>query len=203
MKKVLIILLALIAAATSANAQFRKAAVVGGTYSTLNFKQDIVSIGKVGGAQAGVIGEMIFPGIGFGVDLGLIYNMAGAKVNLGQKPMWSSQGYGNERLTLHQLNIPLHLRFKWTRLDGLEDYVAPFVYAGPEFSILLGHSKLPAFQFAGGDLSVGFGFGLELWKRWQVSASYTRGLTYVTKANILTDYSAKSNQWTLRLAYFF
>lgn len=203
MKKFFILLLAVIAAAASANAQFRKAAVVGATFSDLNFKQDIVTISGVAGGQAGVMGEMIFPGIGFGLDLGLIYNMAGAKMNLGEKPMWSSQGYGLERITLHQLNIPLHLRFKYTRLGGLEDYIAPFVYAGPEFSILLAHSKCKAMQFPGGDLSVGFGLGFELWKRWQVSASYTRGMTYVTKANILTDYSAKSNQWTVRVAYFF
>ncbi len=195
--------MAIIAAMTSANAQFRFAGVVGGTYSTLNFKQDIVSVGNVAGAQAGVLGEVIFPGVGFGIDLGLLYNMAGAKVNLGQKPMWSSQGYGNERLTLHQLNIPLHLRFKYTRLGGLEDFVAPFVYAGPEFSILLAHSKCKAIEYPGGDLSIAFGAGVELWKRWQVSASYTRGMTYALKAKILSDYSAKANQWTLRVAYFF
>jgi len=203
MKKIFIILLAIIAMVTSANAQFRFAGVLGGTYSNLNFKQDIVSVNKVAGAQAGVIGEVIFPGIGFGIDLGLLYNMTGAKVNLGQKPMWSSQGYGNELLTLHELNIPFHLRFKFTRLGGLEDYVAPFVYAGPEFAILLAHSKCNAMEYPGGNLSLGFGGGVELWKRWQVSASYTRGMTYALKAKILSDYSAKANQWTVRVAYFF
>lgn len=203
MKRIIILLVAAIGIMATASAQFRFAGVLGGTYSTLNFKQDIVSVSKVGGAQGGILGEIIFPGIGFGLDLGLLYNMTGAKVNLGEKPMWSSQGYGDERLTLHQLNIPFHLRFKFTRLGGLEDYVAPFVYAGPEFSILLAHSKCDAMQYPGGDLSIGFGGGIELWKRWQVSASYTRGMTYAIKAKILSDYSAKANQWTLRLAYFF
>lgn len=203
MKKIFLLLFAVIATATAANAQFRYGAVVGGVYSNLNFKQDIVTIGKVGGAQAGLQGEMMFPGIGFGIDLGLIWNMTGAKMNLGEKEMWKSQGYGNERITLHQLNIPFHLRFKYTRLGGLEDIIAPFVYAGPEFSILLGHSKCDAMEFSGGDLSLGFGGGVEICKRWQVSASYTRGMTFATKAKILSDYSAKANQVTVRVAYFF
>lgn len=193
----------MLASVAAASAQFRYAGVIGSGQTTLNFKQDIVSVDKAIGAQAGVIGEVIFPGIGFGVDLGLLYNMTGAKVNLGQKEMWSSQGYGKEHLMLHQLNIPFHLRFKYTRLGGLEDIVAPFVYAGPEFSILLGHSKCEAMEYSGGDLSLGFGGGVELFKRWQVSASYTRGMTYVLKAKILSDYSAKANQWTVRVAYFF
>lgn len=203
MKKIIIILLAVIATATAANAQFRYAAVLGGGKSTLNFKQDIATVNSAMSAQAGVIGEIIFPGIGFGVDLGLLYNLTGAKVNLGEKEMWASQGYGNERLAIHELNIPLHLRFKYTRLGGLEDIVAPFVFVGPEFSITLAHSKCKAMQYPGGDLSLGFGGGVEILKRWQVSASYTRGMTYVTKAKILSDYSAKANQWTVRVAYFF
>ncbi|MCM1451798.1 MAG: porin family protein [Clostridium sp.] len=203
MKKLIIILLAIVSAATAANAQFRFAGLIGSGQTTLNFKQDIVTVDKAVGLQAGVLGEIIFPGIGFGIDLGLTYNLTGAKVNLGEKPMWSSQGYGNEHLMLHELNIPFHLRFKYTRLAGLEDIVAPFVFAGPEFSILLGHSKCKAMQYPGGDLSLGFGGGVELFKRWQVSASYTRGMTYVIKAKILSDYSAKANQWTVRVAYFF
>lgn len=202
MKKIIIILLAAIAA-VSANAQFRYAGVVGFGQSTLNFKQDIATVNKSINAQAGVIGEMMFPGIGFGIDLGLLYNLTGAKVNLGEKEMWASQGYGNERLALHELSIPLHLRFKYTRLGGLEDIVAPFVFVGPEFSITLAHSKCKAMQYPGGDMSLGFGGGVELFRRWQVSASYTRGMTYVMKAKILSDYSAKANQWTVRVAYFF
>lgn len=192
-----------IVAAVGAHAQFRLAPIVGGTLTNLKFKQDLVAVDQVFGAQAGVQAEMMFPGIGFGIDLGLIYNLAGAKVNLGERLIWSSQGYGNEHVMLHQLNIPIHLRFKYTRLGGLEDYIAPFVYGGPDFNINLAHNNCGAFDVPGGDLSLVAGAGVELMRRWQLSASYSWGMTYVIRTNLLTDFSARSRQWTVRLAYFF
>lgn len=192
-----------IALAMPANAQFRRSVVMGGLLTNLHFKQDLVSVDKTPAFQAGVQGELMFPGIGFGVDFGFIYNMAGANVNLGERKIWASQGYGKERLMLHQLQIPFHLRFKWSRLNGLEDYLMPFVYGGPEFNILLGHNKCDAIKYSGGDLSLGCGVGVELYRRWQVSAAYTWGMTYALKTQLLTDFSAKTRQWTLRVGYFF
>ncbi len=189
--------------AVPASAQFRRAVVLGGSITNLNFKQDLVTVGKVGGMQAGVQGELMFPGIGFGIDVGFIYNMAGANVNLGEKKIWASQGFGKERVMLHQLNVPLHLRFKWTRMSGLEEFIAPFVYGGPEFSILLAHGNCKAFDVPGGSLDLGAGFGFELMRKWQISGQYTWGMTYAIKTRLLTDYSARTRQWTLRVAYFF
>lgn len=189
--------------AIPASAQFRRSVVLGGLLTNLNFKQDLVTVSHVGGFQAGVQGELMFPGIGFGLDLGFIYNMAGASVNLGEKKIWASQGIGKERVMLHQLNIPLHLRFKWTRMSGLEDYIAPFIYGGPEFSIVMAHTNCKAFEVPGGSLDVAAGLGFEIMRRWQVSGQYTWGMTYAIKTKLLTDYSARTRQWTLRVAYFF
>lgn len=197
------LLLIALGTALCASAQFRYAAVAGPTLTSLTFKQDLVSVTHTPGFEAGVQGEMMFPGLGFGIDLGLLYNMAGAKVNLGQKTIWASQGYGNERLMIHQLNIPLHLRFKYTRLNGLEETIAPFVYGGPDINITLAHSRCDAIQYAGGDFGLTAGAGAELFTRWQISASYTWGMTYTLKTRLLQDFSAKNRQWTLRLAYFF
>lgn len=205
MKRILLFLIAVVALmgmTLPASAQFRYGVVAGPTLTDLHFKQDLASVSQTVGGQAGVMGEMMFPGIGFGLDFGFLYNMAGAKVNLGDKEIWASQGYGNERLMLHQLQIPLHLRFKWTRMNGLEDTVAPFVYGGPDFSILLGHSKCKAMEYAGGDLGLTAGLGVELFKRWQVSGSYTWGMTYLLKTRLLDNYSARGRQWTVRVVYF-
>ncbi len=111
---------------------------------------------------------------------------------------------------LHMLEIPLHLRFKWTRMNGLEDYIAPFVYGGPDFSFMLAHSDVKGnkdvpnpFKYAGGDLGLTAGGGVELWKRWQVSVQYTWGMTYLLKTRKLENYSAQNRQWAVRVAYFF
>lgn len=201
--KLLTILTIVIAGTVSANAQFRYAAIAGFEMTNLKFKQDLVDISETPSYLAGVQAEMMFPGLGFGIDLGLIYNQFGAKVNLGQRKVWSSLGYGDERVRLHAIQIPLHLRFKWTRLNGLEDYVAPFVFGGPDFNIFAAHGKCDAFKYAGGDLSLTAGGGVELFKRWQLSFAYSWGMTYAVKTKLLDNYSSRSRSYSVRLAYFF
>ncbi|MDE7135392.1 MAG: hypothetical protein K2N91_02065, partial [Muribaculaceae bacterium] len=120
-KKIFIVAAAILLAATSASAQFRWGASAGVVNSTLKFKQDLFAVDHAMGATAGIQGEMIFPGIGFGIDVGLNYTLRGARLHLGEKEIWASQGYGDPRLMLHDIDIPINLRFKWTRLQGLED----------------------------------------------------------------------------------
>lgn len=198
-----IILMAALLMPLSSNAQFRRSVVAGVNINDLVFKQDLAGVSSLVGAQAGVEGELMFPGIGFGLSFGLMYNQLGGQVNLGEKKIWASEGYGNEKLYLHNITIPLHLRFKWTRLNGFEDTLAPLIFGGPEFSILAGHSKCDAIKWAGGDLGLTAGVGAEIFKKWQVTASYTWGMTYSLKTKLLDDYSARQRHWAVRVAYFF
>ncbi len=192
-----------------ADAQFRFAPVAGVTVNNLKFKQHLVDVSHSIGFEAGVMGELMFPGLGFGLDIGLLYNLEGANVALGTRPIWSSEGIGNETLRLHTLRIPMHLRFKWTRMNGFEDYLAPFVYGGPEFGIVLSHQDQKmadgrdVFQCAGGDLALSVGGGFEVLRRWQLSCQYTWGMTYVAKTRKLDNYSARNRQLAVKLAYFF
>lgn len=208
--RIFLVLLILSMAGVQASAQFRYGPVAGVNIDYLNFKQGLVPTHSVVGYQAGVQGEMMFPGIGFGIDLGLIYNNMGAKVNLGSRHLWASQGFGDDHVQLHSLQIPLHLRFKWTRMNGLEEKIAPFVYGGPDFSILLGHTTPKGnpgtrnpYDFAGGELGLTAGLGFELWRHWQISAAHTWGMTYILKTALLDDNSARQRQWTVRVAYLF
>lgn len=189
--------------ALSAEGRMRWGATAGATVSRLHFKQKLVTVSNVIGYTGGVTGEVIFPGIGIGVDLGLMYDQQGALVNLGDKLVWSSLGYGNEHVYLHTIKIPVHLRWKYTRLNGLEDKIAPLIYGGPEFDIQVAHGHCDAFKYSGGDLGLTVGIGAELWKRWQITAGYTWGMTYVLKTRLLDEFSAQSRQWSLRLSYYF
>lgn len=202
-KKILLTLAIVLASVAGASAQFRYGPVVGVDLTSLHFKQDLFEVNQAPGATAGVMAEMIFPGIGFGIDFGLNYQTRGAKLHLDQREMWASQGYASPRLWLHYLEIPLHLRFKWTRMNGLEDTFAPFVFGGPSFGFLLGHSKLPAMEYAGGDVGLTAGIGIELFRHWQIMASYTWGVTYALKAAVLTNMSAQNRTWDLRVCYLF
>ncbi len=206
MKKLTAIILLVVAAigmTDSVSAQFRYSGIVGANISNLTFKQDLVTVDQTVGYTAGVQGELMFPGLGFGIDLGLLYNQLGANVNLGEKKVWSSLGYGKERVYLHYIQIPLHMRFKWTRMNGLEEIVAPFVYGGPDFTILAAHGNCDAFDYAGGELGLTAGLGFELFQKWQVSASYTWGMTYSLKTKLLEDFSARNKHWAVKVSYFF
>ena len=205
MKKIIFAAIAVFAMVTApaAKAQFRYGPMVGLSSTGLRFKQDLVKVSHTVGFSGGVVAEMMFPGIGFGIDLGLYYEKRGAKVNFGEREIWSSQGLGNENLNLHYLALPIHLRFKYTNLNGFEDTLAPLVFAGPTFGFHLANSNIKAMEYSGGDLGLEFGAGCEILKNWQVTASYNLGMTYVTKAKILTNYSARSNEWNFRVAYFF
>lgn len=206
MKKSLIgIVMAILAIAASNNAyaEFRWGATAGLNVSTMKFKQDLVPVGKVANYSAGITGEMIFPGIGIGVDFGLLYDQQGANIDLGTREVWSSLGYGKEHVTLHNIKIPVHLRVKYTRLNGIEEKIAPIIYGGPEFDIQAGHSNAGAFKTSGGDLGLTVGLGAEIFKKWQLTAGYTWGMTYAMKTKLLDNFSAQSRQWTIRLSYFF
>ena len=202
MKKLFILILAAVAT-LGASAQFRYGPIVGVNINNLVFKQDLIGVWQQVGATAGVQGELMFPGIGFGIDIGFIYNQQGAKVGLGEKKVWAWQGYGDERIFIHNLMIPVHLRFKYTRLNGIEEKIAPLVYGGPDFNIQIAHSKCDAINFSGGDLGLTVGGGVELFQRWQATVSYTWGMTYVLKTRVLDDFSARSRQWSVRVTYLF
>lgn len=203
MRRTLTIFILTAICTVSAMAQFRYGPTLGADVSTLRFKQpDLFPVSKSVGYSAGVQAEMMFPGIGFGIDFGLMYQQRGATLNLSGTQLYNPP-YTIERSYLHYAVIPIHLRFKYTNLGGLEDWVAPFAYAGPSFGLLLAHNKLGCLEYPAGELGIDFGLGVEVRKRWQISASYTMGMTYAVKAAILTDQSARNGVWSLSVGYLF
>lgn len=196
-------LLALVAAGSTHAADMRWGATAGMAYTGLSFKQQLIKVTNTLGPMAGVQGELMFPGIGFGLDLGAMYTMQGAKLHLGDKEIWAVDGYGTERTMLHTLSLPLNLRFKWTRMNGFEDYLAPLIFGGPVFNFTVAHNSLKAMTYSVGSVGLQAGLGAEIYKNWQVTASHVWGVTYALKAVKLQDYSARERYWTLRVTRFF
>lgn len=202
-RKTSLLLIVMMVASLAASAQFRYGPMVGVTLNTLKFKQDLVPVKNQVGELAGLQAELMFPGIGLGIDLGIGYNQGGAMVNFGEKLVWSSLGYGKEHVYIHSISIPIHLRFKYTRLNGLEDKIAPLVYGGPEFNLQVGHTNCSMLKCSGGDLGLTAAVGCELFKHWQVVGAYTWGMTYIAKTRLLDNFSARSRQWSVRVSYLF
>lgn len=197
------LLLCLLAGVPKARGEFRWGPTAGLTLTNLDFKQKLFAVDRSLGPQLGVGAEMMFPGIGFGVDMGAYYSQEGATLHLGDRLIWASQGFGTQRTYLHYLQIPFNLKFKWTRMNGFEDKLAPYVFGGPVFSILLAHSHQPAVEFSNGYVGLQCGAGVEIARRWQVQASYQWGMTYALRMALLTNDSARSKGWSLRVTYLF
>lgn len=202
MRKFLTLLL-LVVSAFTASAEFRWGPTAGWNISNYYWKQPLLHSDQRSGFQAGLMGELMIPGIGFGIDLGARYAYRDATVNLGDFPVWSTDGYQNGSLRLHRLEIPLNLRFKWTRMDGLEHYVAPFAFVGPLFAFNLAQSDCNAIEHPAGSVGLQFGIGGEFLEHIQLSASYIWGTCYDIRTVKLDNNSARNSAWTINLAYLF
>lgn len=203
MLKKLLTGLILAATALGASAEFRWGPTVGVNFSTLHWKQSIARTTMRTGFQAGVLGELMIPGIGFGIDMGVRYNLHGAHVDFGEHLVWSSTGIKNQDVWFHTLEIPINLKFKYTRLNGFEQYVAPFVFAGPVFDFTLSTNNAPAVTCPLGYVAVQVGLGGEFFEKYQASFGYCWGVTYQVRTIKLDNYSAVPRGWFINLAYLF
>lgn len=204
----------LAAAPLTSQAKFRWGPTAGLNISKFHWKQTLVSQELAVGPNVGMMGEIMIPGIGFGVDFAVKYNMHGANVDFGKRYIWSYDKLGNEHVRLHTLDIPVNLRFKWTRMSGFEDYLAPFVYGGPFFDFTLGHNKVEGtdpesgkpvkcLEYPAGCVGLQCGGGVELFKRYQISAGYYWGLTYQIRTVKLDNFSAQPRGTVINFAVLF
>ena len=186
---------------SSASAEGHWGVVAGVNISNFKFKQELFSHSTAVGATVGIKGDLPLGSIGLGVDAGLLYTQYGAKLNMSEKKIWEE--IGNGRLMTHNLEIPIHFRYVHQRMNGFENTLAPFSYVGPAFDIHLGSSNNPAWQYAGMAISLQFGLGVRIVKKFELSAQYDLGATYVMKDKTLSDVSAQNRVWHINFVYYF
>ncbi|MCH5233642.1 MAG: outer membrane beta-barrel protein [Muribaculaceae bacterium] len=196
-------LILFLAIALQATAEFRWGPTLGVNFSTLSWRQKLAKTSGLTGFDAGVAGELMIPGIGFGIDMGLRYNLHGAKVNFGDHHVWAIDGIKNQNVWFHTLEIPLNLKFKWTRLNGFEQILAPFIYGGPVFNFTLATNKAPAIEHPAGYVAMQVALGAELFEHYQISAGYSWGVSYQVRTIKLDNYTARPRGAIINLAYLF
>lgn len=185
------------------SAKFRCGPVVGANFSQYYWTQKLFKSSMGIGYSAGVQCEVMIPGIGFGIDFGARYANRGGKCNFGEQYIWSSDGIGETDLRMHTLQIPVHVRFKWTKMDGVENFIAPFAYAGPQFNFNLANTKCPAIKKANGAVGLEVGIGMELWKRFQLSAGYVWDVTDDLSTIKLDEFNGHLQGWMVDFAVMF
>lgn len=199
----LIAILMIATSATWAQTTSRWGITAGANINTVHFKQnDILPSKTMWGPQLGVTGEMNFSGIGFGVDGALLYSLRQGKVDYGSRQAWSSLGFGNETVSMHYLDVPLHLKFKYHNLGGLETSFMPLAYVGPQFSFLTygNHKNLNSYPPVNVYLDMGLGF--ELMERVQIRGGYNFSIGQSFHTKLLDDNVAKNRTWYFNVTWF-
>lgn len=201
-------------AATASAQQLRLGVGTGANINYLTVSQDILTKKFGYGYSAGARAEYMFPGIGFGLDMGLLYTQRASSLDLGSHKMWkptTTEPVWN--LTMHNIDVPINLKFKYTRLNGVEDVVAPFVFGGPMFAFNIGHTASPTvgesdirtFNFPAVQVYLSAGAGVELYRHWQVAGAFSWGMTnaFSSPQKILDGYNAVNRTIDLRVSYLF
>ena len=208
MKKIFLIVITVLGLlgclSAQAQTETRWGVTAGANYNEVHFKQsNIMPVDKGFGPMVGLTGEMNIQGIGFGVDLSLLYSMRGGKLHYGDYKIWSSLGLGNETVRMHYLDVPLNLKFRWHKMNGFEDKLMPFVAVGPTFSFLVGSNLRDVNHYTPVSVILHFGAGIELYRHLQLQGGFNFSVGQTMRTKLLDDNIAKNRYWTLTATYFF
>lgn len=195
----------LCAVSSFAQPERRWGVTIGGNYNEIHFKQsDIFDSDPMFGGSIGVTGDLMIPGVGFGIDGSILYTFRQGRVHFGDKRAWESQGIETQAVQLHYIDVPLNLKFRYSRLGGLESTIMPFVYAGPTFSFLAGHNKVGnALKYTTVNVLLHAGIGVELFNKVQISGGYSFSVGQNLGTKILDEHVAKHRTWFVQATYFF
>lgn len=176
----------------------------GANYNNLHFKQsDLMSVSQGFGPIGGLKGELNIAGIGFGIETGLLYSMRSGKINYGEHLAWSSLGLGNETYRMHYIDVPLHLQFKYHKLNGVENTIMPIIFAGPTFSFLVGKNLEDVNKYTPVTVILNAGLGAELFRHWQLRVAYGFSVSETLRTRLLDENSAKNRGWNASVTYYF
>lgn len=204
MKRLKIIaIVAILTAAFSIPAQaggFHFGVKLGMDVSQLHFNKDIFDSDNRAGFTGGLMCEFTAPLIGVGFDLSAMY--------VRRNTRFLSE-MDNENLSVNRdyIEIPLNLKYKLS-IPAIERIIRPFVTTGPSVAFLTSRKAVNSFlKNKSCDVAWNFGFGVELFSKVQIAASYGLGLTKSLEAvGVMdngVDIDGKNRYWTVTAAYLF
>jgi len=105
-------------------------------------------------------------------------------------------------VSMHYLDVPLHLKFKWRRMGGLESTIMPMLYVGPQFSFIVGASNKNLNSYPPVNVYLDMGAGVELIERLQLRAGYNFSIGQSFHTKLLDDNVAKNRTWYVSATWF-
>lgn len=190
------VVIASLSAAFTATAQLRFGLSTGLNVNELHFSSSVFSSNNRVGFNIGAFLEYTSPVRGVGFDAGLRYVRRNSR--------WEE---ANREYSSHSDYLEVPVNFKWrVNIPALNAIVRPYFTTGPTFSFLTSRSLSDTYRNRRFDTSWNFGFGLELFRRMQVGASYGLGLTKALKTTGVTstaDIHGRNRNWTVSVGYLF
>lgn len=200
MKKItaiLVVAIASIAMSVSANAQFHFGLKAGVAVNSLHFSTETFDAANRAGFTGGAMIEFTAPIIGLGFDLSAMY--------VRRNSQWLEEN-NLTRDNRDYIDIPLNLKWKMN-IPVINRIARPFLLTGPTFSFLTSKTSAEdAWKNRKFDTAWNFGFGLEMFTKVQLAASYSVGMTKALKAVGATGTSSidgHNRYWTVTAAYLF
>lgn len=200
---IVVAIIAMVTVATPASAQFRIGPKIGLNVNGLHFDKSIFDSENRAGFTGGIMTEFTVPLIGVGADLSAMYVRRTAE--------WMNSNADKENASADYIAIPLNLKWKIGNiLPGIKSIVNPFITTGPEFAFLCSKRTFKDIVKRNNcDVAWNVGFGVELFTKVQVAASYGFGMTKVwetisgTPSENRANIDAKNRYWTITAAYLF
>lgn len=183
--------------AIPANAQFHFGVKAGIDVDRLSFNDKVFNSDNRAGFTGGVMIEFTAPIINVGFDLSALYVRRNSRFMLANNVVDNNRDY---------FEIPLNVKYKLS-VPAIAAIVKPFVTTGPSVAFLTSRKYVSnAYKNNEVDAAWNFGFGLELFNKVQLAASYGLGLSKSLEslAGIKgTDIEGKNRYWTVTAAWLF
>ena len=186
-------------AAVPAQAQFHFGIKAGLDVDRLSINSKLFDSDHRAGFTGGVMIEFTAPIINLGFDLSAMYVRRNSQFMVANNIVKNDRDY---------FEIPLNLKYK-LEVPAIARVITPFVTTGPSVAFLTSRKHIEkAYKNNEIDVAWNFGFGVELFRKVQLAASYGLGLTKALE-NVPgisisgADIEGKNRYWTVTAAYLF
>ena len=186
---------------------FKFGVKAGVAINELKFNKDAFHSDNRAGFTGGVMGQFTMPIIGVGADLSVLYVRRSTTAYV-DAPVGTAAVASATATKLNRDYIDIPLNFKWCiNVPAVGRIITPFITTGPDFSFLLSKQNAEnAWNQKKFDFAWNVGFGLQLFNKVQLAASYGIGITKSASGeNALFDtgINGKNRFWTVTAAYLF
>lgn len=203
MRKVIVILIAMVALVRPASAEVKFGIKGGIDITKLSFNEADLNSSNRAGFFIGPMVKVTLPLTGLGVDAAALYEQREFQL---RGINTTTNAEAADKVTQRQIAIPINLRYG----IGLGDMLSVFLFAGPQFAFNVGDKDVSLIDEVGSwtartsNFSINAGLGLTLLKHLQVTGNYNIPLGKTGEVKKMNGtYDAKTNTWQIGLAYLF